>query len=159
MLQRDIDKALLRRKLATEKSHELIELTRFRLSSQEQKILLHMISRIEQEDLASQLYEYDIEELCGSCGLEVKRDKADEALIVAVKHIADKSIWVDLGDGQTTLLRWIEKVSIHHARRTLTVRFDADMKPFLFQLAQQLDSRFEPPELPAAGEQPRNSKR
>lgn len=118
------------------KSNELIQKSRFSLSVQQQKIVLFLISQIEMHDEDFKLYTFSIPEFCKVCGIDEGNGKNYRDLKAAIKEIADKSIWVTLGDGRETLVRWVEKPYIEAKSGTICIRLDADMKPFLLQLKE-----------------------
>ena len=116
------------------KANDLIQKSRFKLSHQQQKIVLYLISQISPFDEDFRMIEFSISEFCKVCGLETSGKNYND-LKANIKEIADQSVWVDInGDGKETLLRWIEKPYIDNKSGTVRIRMDEDMKPFLLQL-------------------------
>lgn len=118
------------------KANSLIQKSRFSLSTQQQKIVLFIISQIEPYDDEFKLYEFKITEFCRVCGIEIKSDIYD-ILRSQIKAISDKSLWIELEDGSETLVRWIEKPYISKKSGTIRVKLDEDMKPYLLQLKEK----------------------
>lgn len=118
------------------KANELIQKSRFTLSLQQQKIVLYLISRITPFDENFREYEFSISEFCKICGLDGSSGKNYASLKASIKDIADQSVWVDLGNGRETLIRWIEKPYIDKQSGVIRVRLDEDLKPYLLQLKQ-----------------------
>ena len=132
----DSDKYLEIRNKTVIKSNDLIQMSRFSLTLQQQKIILYLISQITPLDEEFRLYEFSISEFCRVCGIDGASGKNYRSLKTAIKEIRDKSIWIALGDGRETTLAWIEKPYINQGNGTIQVRLDQDMMPFLLQLKQ-----------------------
>lgn len=118
------------------KANELIQKSRFSLSTQQQKIVLFLISRINPWDEDFKVYKFSIAEFSRVCGISRLGGKDYAELKAAIKEIADKSLWVRLENGKETLLRWIEKPYIDEGKGTVEIRLDKDMKPYLLQLRE-----------------------
>lgn len=119
------------------KANALIQKSRYSLSTQQQKILLYLISQIKPYDDDFKLYEFDIIDFCKVCGIDCSSGKNYETLKQQIKQIADKSYWITLEDGDTeTLLRWIEKPYIKKRSGVIQIRLDNDMRPFLLKLKE-----------------------
>lgn len=118
------------------KANELIQKSRFNLSLQQQKIVLYLISQIMPQDDDFKLYSFTIPEFCRVCGITVESGKNYQDVKNAIKEIADKSLWIKLPNGKSTLVRWIEKPYIDDKSGVIDIRLDADMKPYLLQLKE-----------------------
>ena len=118
------------------KANTLIQRSRFSLSAQQQKIVLFIISQIEPYDEEFKLYEFKITEFCKVCGIEPKGD-IYSLLKNQIKAISDKSLWIELENGEETLVRWIEKPYIDKKSGTIKIKIDEDMKPYLLQLKER----------------------
>lgn len=131
------EKYLALRNGEVRKANALIQKSRYNLSTQQQKILLYLISQIRPHDEEFKLYEFDILEFCKVCGMDGTSGKNYETLKQQIKQIADKSYWITLEDGETeTLLRWIEKPYIKKRSGIIQIRLDNDMRPFLLKLKE-----------------------
>lgn len=118
------------------KSNRLIQQSRFSLSTQQQKIVLFIISQIEPNDENFNLYEFKITEFCKVCGIEPKGDMYG-MIKKQIKEISDKSLWIELENGSETLVRWIEKPYLDKRNGTIQIKLDEDMKPYLLQLKEK----------------------
>jgi plasmid replication initiation protein len=116
------------------KSNDLIQKSRFELSTLQQKLVLFLASKINYYDDDFKLHEFSIAEFCSVCGIDDTSGGNYSGIKKAIKEIADKSIWVTLEDGRETLLRWIEKPYVDKNSGIIKIRFDKDMKPFLLKL-------------------------
>ncbi len=118
------------------KSNKLIQQSRFSLSTQQQKILLYIISQIEPFDTEFKTYKFKITEFCAVCGIEPKGD-IYAMLKRQIKDISDKSLWIETEKGRETLVRCIEKPYIDKKSGTVELKLDEDMKPYLLQLKEK----------------------
>ena len=125
----------LRNKTVT-KSNDLIQKSRFSLSLLQQKIILCLISQITPYDNEFKLYEFSVIDFCKACGIDCENGKNYRDLKLAIKELADKSLWIKINEDEETLLRWIEKPYVNKSGGTVKVRLDRDMMPFLLQLKQ-----------------------
>ena len=116
------------------KANEIIQRSRFSLSTQQQRIILYLISQITPFDDDFKLYDFSIFEFCKVCGIEQYSGKNYQDLKNAIKEIADKSMWLTLENGTHTLIRWIEKPYINDNSGIIQIRLDKDLKPYLLQL-------------------------
>lgn len=120
------------------KSNDLIQRSRFKLSLQQQRVMLYLISKIDYNDDEFKEYEFNIPEFCRVCGIPIGSNYVD--LKAAIKDISDKSMWAYISEDTETLLRWIEKPYINKDCGTIRIRLDRDMKPFLLELKSHYTS-------------------
>lgn len=116
------------------KSNDLIQKSRFELTTTQQKLILFLISKIKPSDDDFKLCEFSIHEFCAICGIDEYNGGNYIAIKQAIEDIAQKFIWVTLDNEEETMLRWIEKPYINKKTGIIKIRFDKDMKPFLLQL-------------------------
>lgn len=131
-----INKDLMVRNNTVVKANDLIQKSRFSLSLQQQKIVLYLISQITPQDEDFRLYEFSIPNFCRVVGIDATSGENYRELKKSIQDIRNKSIWIDLPDGRTATLAWIEKAYINHKSGTVQIRLDADMKPYLLQLKE-----------------------
>jgi len=117
------------------KHNDLIQKSRYELSTQEQKIILYLITKIKPEDTELMLYEFSIKDFCEVCGINTS-GKNYLDLKKTIKELSDKSIWVKLENGKETLLRWIERPYIDENSGTIEIKLDELMRPYLLQLKE-----------------------
>lgn len=122
------------REACVRKANQLIQESRFTLTTQQQRIVLYLISKITPKDKDFDEYEFSIKDFCACAAIEYNSNYKE--LKENIKKIADKSVWVEISPGNHTLLRWIEKPYINENSGTIRIRLDKDMKPFLLQLKQ-----------------------
>lgn len=121
-------------KLLVVKANSLIQKSRYKLSLQEQKIILYLISKIMPNDTELKEYKFSIIEFCELCGIDYQQNKQTHAYIKQViKNLADKSEWIEL-DEVETLIRWIAKARITKRSGIITIKLDEDLMPYLLEL-------------------------
>ena len=116
------------------KSNELIQKSRFVLSTQEQKIILYLISKIKPSDTDFQVYNFHISEFCQICGLDTASGKNYTNIRESIKKLADKSFWILFENGESSLIRWINKAWMIEQSGHIKIRLDDEMKPYLLEL-------------------------
>ena len=118
------------------KSNELIQKSRFSLTVQQQRIILYLISKIEYGDEDFKEYEFNIKDFCRVCGLYDESGKYYPELKRQVKAIRDKSMWIEISEGEEVLLSWLDGAHISRNSGKIKVRLNKDMKPYLLQLRE-----------------------
>ena len=122
------------RKTPVIKSNELIQRSKFSLSTQQQKMVLYLISKIKPTDKDFDIYEFNIQEFCKVCGIDYRSGKNYADLKEQIKSIADKSMWIYTASGVSSLVRWIEKPYIDENSGIVKIKLDNDLKPYLLEL-------------------------
>lgn len=115
------------------KSNDLIQKTRYSLSTQEQKVLLYLVSKIKPDDNDFQAYCFNLKHLCDVCGIE-HNGKNYKNFKDSIKTLADKSFWIEDTNGKEYLCRWIHQVVIDKQDTNVYIRFDNILKPYLLKL-------------------------
>lgn len=119
------------------KSNDLIQKSRFSLTTNQQKIILYLISKLKYKDTDFTECKVDIKDFCKVCGIDLSNGRRYNELKNSIKQIADKSIWLEKENGDETLVRWIEKPTIHKNDGVITIRLDDDLKPYLLELKEK----------------------
>lgn len=119
------------------KANDLIRKTRYSLTTQQQKIVLFAISKIKPSDSADTWYEFAIEDVCNACGLDIdaggtyyKRIKED------LQKLSNRQ-WCKMPDGSEKTMSWIGDASIIPLCGTVSIRFNPNMQPYLFDLKER----------------------
>ena len=119
------------------KANELIQNTRFNLSTQEQKLILYLISKIKPNDVELEEHEFNIKEFCQVCGIDDHNGKNYRDVKGTIKKLADRSVWIKLDNNKESLIRWINKAWMFEQSGTIILRLDDDLKPYLLQLREK----------------------
>lgn len=120
------------------KANVLIQKSRFSLTTQQQKIILYLISQIQPWDEEFMTYNFNLLEFAKVCGLEFKGGKDYTDIKEQIRKIADKSMWILLEDGETqSLIRWIENPKIKIKSGIIQLRLNEDLKPYLLQIKER----------------------
>lgn len=120
------------------KSNDLVQKSRFKLSLQEQKIILYLISKIRPEDMDLKEHILEIRDFCKVCGLDANNGANYKYIKKVLKDLRDRSIWVSLADGSETTLAWINIVTMNAKSGAVKIQLDERMKPYLLQLQHNL---------------------
>lgn len=118
------------------KHNSLIQKTRYSLTTQQQKVLLYTISKIQPGDDDFQEYVFDLKDLCVLFGIDTHGQNY-EFFRDSIKKLADASFWLLDKDKNSVLVRWFSKVKVNDANTKVNIQFDADLKPYLLELAGQ----------------------
>ncbi len=119
------------------KSNDLIQKSRYSFNLEAQRIILFAISKIRPQDTVNEWYEFSITDICHACGIT---DNSGANYIIIknyLKELRDKSWYIDMPDGTSTTVSWLDKVKINQGSGTVQVRFDEDMSSYLFDLRQR----------------------
>jgi plasmid replication initiation protein len=104
------------------------------LTAQEQKILNYLISIVKPTDTELPPFEFSISDFCDICGISNKSGKSYSEIKNSIKHMADKSAWVEFPNGNESLLRWIIDVDIDKNTGSVTLQLHSKLKPYIAQL-------------------------
>lgn len=119
------------------KRNDLIQKSRYNLTTQEQKIILYLIAKIKPENTDLLLYEFDIKEFCEVCGIYIESGKNYSMLKDTIANLCNKFVWVTLDNGDKTILRWIERPFINENSGIIKIKLDELMKPYLLDIKQK----------------------
>lgn len=124
------------RQLFVVKSNDIIQRARFSLSLTEQKVVLYLISKIQPNDEDFKEYEFSVADFCRCIGLEPQSGSNYNDVKDAIRQVRNKSMWIKLPDGTSSLVAWIEKARIIEGKGIIQIRLDSDLKPYLLQLKE-----------------------
>lgn len=116
------------------KSNDLIQKSRFRLSLQQQKIILYVVSQIKRQDHEMQTYTFNIADFCRICGLDSIGGQQYQNLKDALQELKSKTLWITPDPDTEVLVSWIGYAKIHKNSGTVDIRMDNDLKPYLLEL-------------------------
>jgi len=119
------------------KSNDLIQRTRFILTTLEQKIILYLISKIKPDNFELEESEFKIREFYELCMKDGDNGANYRYIKHTLKNLRDKSIWFKLPNGSETTLAWFSRVTMNENNGTVKIKFDDIMKPHLLQLKEQ----------------------
>lgn len=118
------------------KHNSLIQKTRYSLTTQQQKVLLYTISKIQPGDDDFKEYVFELKDLCVLFGIDTHGQNYD-FFRESIKKLADASFWLLDKDRNSVLVRWFSKVKVNDSNTQVNIQFDADLKPYLLELAGQ----------------------
>ena len=118
------------------KSNILIQKSKFELSAQAQKAILYLVAQIKTSDDEFHPFQFQIEEFCQACGIDLCNGKNYQNLKNTLKSIADKySLWVPIS-GEERLIRWVEEVSINQNSGLIRIKLNRELSEHLLHLSQ-----------------------
>lgn len=119
------------------KSNSLIQQSRYSFNLEAQRIILFAISKIKPQDTVNEWYTLSISDICHAAG--IADDSGANYIMIKkyLKELRDRSWYIDLPDGTSTTVSWLDKVKINQGSGTVQVRFDEDLNNYLFALRQR----------------------
>jgi plasmid replication initiation protein len=123
------------RELYVKKSNALVQKTRQQLSLMENKILLYVISKINEKNDEFQTYILSLKEFCEVCGIQSKGSYAEIKKIA--KGMRDKSFWMESEDGGEVTVGWMAKAKVNAQKGTIELKLDDDLKPHLLGMKKK----------------------
>jgi len=118
------------------KSNDLIQKSRFKLSLQQQKVVLYLCSMIKPEDEDFQKYTIPIREFCQMCGIDGVGGRQYKAIETTLEQLKQKSYIIRLNKHLSTSVSWVSKWYLDTSAnvRSVIIQLDPDMKPYLLRL-------------------------
>lgn len=114
------------------KSNELIQKTRYELTLQEQKIILFVISKIKPTDEDLKEYSIPLQDLCEICGVECLGENYRH-FKSSIYALGKKDF--EIRDGKLEgSVRWLEMPTFNIETKTLNIRINPLLKPYLLAL-------------------------
>lgn len=131
------NKTVTDRKQYVVKANDLIRNTRYKLTTQQQKIILFAISKIKPNDKPDKQYELDISELCDACGLSIDGTGYYYKSIKDDLRKLTTRLWVEMPDKSETTVAWISDATIIPLSGKVYIKFHEKMAPYLFDLRER----------------------
>lgn len=125
------------------KSNDLIQKTKYSLPRNEQKILLIMLSKIDQRNDrdASKYYTITFQEFSKLTGVDIMRSGYKPHLQQIVENLENRTFWVPDGPDQLKTISWISKGSrVNFKDKTIQMRFNPDIWKDIAQLTSNYTS-------------------
>lgn len=116
------------------KHNDLIQKSRHQLTLQEQKIVLYLISRIKPGDDDFVHQTFSIVEFCKICGIDWDNGKNYANIKKTIQKLRDRSVWIELDNGDETLFAWINEATISKRSGFIKIKLHDVLKPYLLQL-------------------------
>ena len=120
------------------KGNDLIQNSRFDLSKEQQKIVLYVLSQIQQHDKPGTTYKFDLAEFCRICGIDGSGEGTRKHLRNALEGLTTNNgkgkVWISLPDGGHTTFSWISDAYYNDGRNVAEVDLNKRILPFLLEL-------------------------
>lgn len=114
------------------KANALVREARYSLSTQQQKIVLYLISQIKPEDEDFKQYKFDMKDFARLCGIQCHGENYQN-FKDSLKALHDNSFWLIEGN-KHRLLTWLQDIEIDTYETTVSLRLDSRLKPYLLKL-------------------------
>lgn len=128
-----------RAQLVTE-SNNFILGSNFKLTAQEKKILMFLVSKVHMFDTEFKEYSFSVQDFCRVCGINPQSGSTSNFIKSSLKSLADKSVWVRRDNGDQALYRLLNRVEIKDGDSVISVSFHDTMKEFLLDLKENFTS-------------------
>lgn len=116
------------------KSNDLIQQARYRMTVQQQKLVLYAISKIKPDDLPGQEYELSIDEVCSVMGLELDAGGTYYKRIKDDLQKLTNRIWIKFPDRSEWLVSWFAEAGILPLSGKISIKFHEKLEPHLTNL-------------------------
>ena len=121
------------------KDNRLIQNSRYALDMNENKAVLYLISKIQPEDEPGKLYEFNCREF--QALIRWGKDASYKKIKLMLKKLGDMSWWIDLENGEESLVRWFNIVRMDPGTGHIKIKFHEDIFPYLLELNQRTSAR------------------
>lgn len=121
-------------------SNEFLTGKDFKISAQEKKILLYIISKIGINDTCEKTYSFSVTEFCNVSGLNSRAGSIRDIVRSSLKKLYDKSVWVKHKNGDEELISLFNRMEIKDNFSTISLSFHKSIAPFLFDLKENFTS-------------------
>jgi plasmid replication initiation protein len=130
-----MDKKLQKKQDLVVKHNNLIE-AKYKLSLQEQKFIVWLISQIKKDDKDFQTYEITVKDFSKLLSIHTKNSY--KIMIDLSENILTRILKIYNKKEDTTLnCNWVSSIKYHHGSGFMDVRFDPELKKYLLQLKQE----------------------
>lgn len=127
--------------LKVRKSNELIQNSRFSLSVLQQRMVLYVISQldesIKEKNFALDVYISDFCRICGLNGGERVGGRQFEEIKKSMIEVRNQGVWIKLPDGGETTFSWFSEVHYNQGLGTLTIKLNEWAFPYLLDLRKK----------------------
>ncbi len=124
------------------KSNDLIQRSRFKLTLQQQKMVLYIVSQIRKDDTDLQTYTFQVADFCRVCGLNNIGGTNYQLLKEALETLKQKTLWIQQDEDSEILVSWLGTVRTHPKGGTVDLGLDPALKPYLLNLQSRF-TRFQ----------------
>lgn len=107
---------------------------RYGLSTQQQRILVYLISKVCKEDTNFKRVKFNISEYCDICNLQ-KNGTEFERIKESLRGLRDKSYWIKNEEGDEMLFAWIDTL-VMRKNKSVEVILSEALRPHLLNLSR-----------------------
>ena len=115
------------------KRNDLVQKSHYELTTDQNRALLYLISKIKPDDTGSEVYEISVREFCQVCNIDPDSRQNIEDAKQTMQAIANRSVWFTRGN-KVTLIRWLKRVELNKDTQLFEIEFSDDILPYLYNL-------------------------
>lgn len=119
------------------KDNTLVQKSRYSLSTQQQKVVLFLISKVKPDDMPYKRYTVSVREFCGICNIDLDSGKNYADVKAAIKGLSDKSIWIKQDNGKDLLFRWLNDVEVDETGGNIEFSFSKYISEHITELHER----------------------
>lgn len=134
MSEKELREIKERRDYLVVKSNDIIRKARYSLTLQELKILSFCLSMIKPNDSIDTVYTFSINEYCKAAGIDYESGRNYNSVKDSLLAMVKKAFWIPEADGSEVTIHWIEKARLSRGKGKILIRFDDDLKRYVFNL-------------------------
>lgn len=116
------------------KANQLVQKARYDFNLQEMKIMSYCFSMIKPNDGPDTSYIFSIRDYCKVCGIDYDNGANYQKVREGLLSIINKSFWLMEPDGSEVTVHWLDKARINRGSGKIAIRFDEDLKKYIFGL-------------------------
>lgn len=119
------------------KSNAVIQNARFELSTQEQKVIAYMCSKIDPRKPEQDIITFSVQEFIKICEVQSQGGNIYSRIKKIINGLVNKKIWVKIEPTTWVTIGWIDRAWIYENSGQIKLEIDELMKPYLYDLKQR----------------------
>lgn len=124
------------KKKTVKKDNSIVQKSRYRMSTIQQKIVSYVIANMQMCDKPSDTVTFRVGDFLKD--FEMDRSNAMYAYIKEnTKAVRDKSVWIDIGEGKSETCSWFTKITWESNGNIITVKIDEAMMKYIRNLRER----------------------
>lgn len=122
-------------------SNTIAQRSAYELTLTEHKLMLFILTRIDPMSLQVDSFDgpeltFKINDFCKFVGIPITQGSSYRNVRNSIKTLADRSVYIDIGDGNETLVRWFAAVVLNKKNASVTVTISRQIRPYITNLRE-----------------------